>query len=161
MRNVLGRSLRSRLTVLYGLLLTLALALYAAGASLYFLHNLRYQLDLSLDRDIETVEGLISLTPDGHLQLSSKEGEANAREPDHGYLLEVWSGTGTILYRSDELDGVVLGQPLYVGGKRLREAPHSTRLPNGKRVRIASRVHGSGRTASHAPSRRQRRAAEA
>jgi hypothetical protein len=52
MRNLLGKSLRSRLTILYGILLTLALALYAGGTSVYFLHNLRQQLDLSLNRDI-------------------------------------------------------------------------------------------------------------
>jgi hypothetical protein len=61
MKNLLGKSLRGRLTILYGLLLTLALALYAGGTSVYFLHNLRHQLDLSLDRDIEAVEGLLSL----------------------------------------------------------------------------------------------------
>ncbi len=144
MSSVLGKSLRSRLTVLYGILLSLALVMYAGGTSAYFLHNLRYQLDLSLDRDIETVEGLISLAPDGRFQLRSKEGEATAREPDHGYLLEVWSDNGMLLYRSDELKGAPLGQPLYLNGKRVREAPHSMRLPNGARVRIASRVHRIG-----------------
>ena len=52
MKNLLGKSLRGRLTILYGLLLTLALALYAGGTSVYFLHNLRHQLDLSLDREM-------------------------------------------------------------------------------------------------------------
>jgi hypothetical protein len=89
MKNLLGKSLRGRLTILYGLLLTLALALYAGGTSVYFLHNLRHQLDLSLDRDIETVEGLLSLEPDGHLEIGSEEGEAKEADLDRGYLLEV------------------------------------------------------------------------
>jgi hypothetical protein len=72
-KNLLGKSLRGRLTILYGLLLTLALALYAGGTSVYFLHNLRHQLDLSLDRDIETVEGLLSLAPDGHLEIARRK----------------------------------------------------------------------------------------
>jgi hypothetical protein len=141
MRNLLGKSLRSRLTILYGLLLTLALALYAGGTSVYFLHNLRQQLDLSLNRDIETVEGLLSLPPDGHLEIGSEEGEAREGDLGRGYLLEVWSANGVLLYRSKELNGAAMGQPVHLNGNRWREAPHTIRLPNSTRVRVASRVH--------------------
>ena len=141
MKNLLGKSLRGRLTILYGLLLTLALALYAGGTSVYFLHNLRHQLDLSLDRDIETVEGLLSLEPDGHLEIGSEEGEAKEADLDRGYLLEVWSANGTLLYRSNELNGAAIGQPVRLDGNRWREAPHTIRLPNGMRVRVATRIH--------------------
>ena len=141
MKNLLGKSLRGRLTILYGLLLTLALALYAGGTSVYFLHNLRQQLDLSLDRDIETVEGLLSLAPDGHLEIGSEEGEAKEADLDRGYLLEVWSANGTLLYRSNELNGAFMGQSVHLNGDRWREAPHTIRLPSGMRVRVASRVH--------------------
>jgi hypothetical protein len=37
MINLLGRSLRSRLTVPYGVLLALALVLYAGGSAAYFM----------------------------------------------------------------------------------------------------------------------------
>jgi heavy metal sensor kinase len=141
MKNFLGRSLRGRLTILYGLLLTLASALYATGTSVYFLHNLRNQLDLSQDRDIETVEGLLTLTPDGHLEIGPEEGEAKEADLDRGYLLEVWSGNGVLLYRSDELNGSAMGQPVHLNGHRWREAPHTIRLPNRMRVRVASRAH--------------------
>jgi heavy metal sensor kinase len=141
MNNLLGKSLRSRLTILYGLLLTLALALYAGGTSAYFLHNLRNQLDLSLDRDIETVEGLLSLAPDGHLEIGSEEGEAKEADLDRGYLLEVWSANGMLLYRSEELNGAAMGPPVHLNGDGWREAPHTIRLPNSMRVRVASRVH--------------------
>jgi heavy metal sensor kinase len=140
-KNLLGKSLRGRLTILYGLLLTLALALYAGGTSVYFLHNLKHQLDLSLDRDIETVEGLLSLAPDGHLEIGSEEGEAKEADLDRGYLLEVWSANGTLLYRSNELDGFAMGEPVHLDGNRWREAPHTIRLSDGTRVRVASRVH--------------------
>jgi heavy metal sensor kinase len=122
-------------------LLTLALALYAGGTSVYFLHNLRHQLDLSLDRDIETVEGLLSLAPDGHLEIGSEEGEAREADLDRGYLLEVWSANGALLYRSNELNGAAMGQPVHLNGSRWREAPHTIRLPNGMRVRVATRIH--------------------
>jgi heavy metal sensor kinase len=140
-KNLVGKSLRGRLTILYGLLLTLALALYAGGTSVYFLHNLRHQLDLSLDRDIETVEGLLSLAPDGRLEIGSEEGEAREADLDRGYLLEVWSANGALLYRSNELDGASMGQPVHLNGSRWREAPHTIRLPNGMRVRVATRIH--------------------
>ncbi len=141
MKNLLGKSLRGRLTILYGLLLTLALALYAGGTSVYFLHNLRHQLDLSLDRDIEAVEGLLSLEPDGHLEIGSEEGEAKEDDLDRGYLLEVWSANGALLCRSNELNGADMGQPVHLNGNRWREAPHTIRLPNGMRVRVATRIH--------------------
>jgi hypothetical protein len=141
MRNLLGKSLRGRLTILYGLLLTLALVLYAGGTSAYFLHNLRHQLDVSLDRDIETVEGLLSLAPDGHLEKGSEEGEAREGDLGRGYLLEVWSGNGVLLYRSAELNGAAMGQPVHLNGNRWREAPRTLRLANGMRVRVASRFH--------------------
>jgi heavy metal sensor kinase len=141
MRDLPGKSLRGRLTILYGLLLTLALVLYAGGTSAYFLHNLRHQLDVSLDRDIETVEGLLSLEPDGHLEKGSEEGEAREGDLGRGYLLEVWSGKGVLLYRSAELNGAAMGQPVQLNGNRWHEAPRTVRLANGTRVRVASRVH--------------------
>jgi heavy metal sensor kinase len=139
--NLLRKSLRIRLTILYGLLLTLAMALYAGGTSVYFLHNLRHQLDLSLDRDIETVEGLLHLSPDGHLEIGSDEGEARESDFDRGYLLEVYSASGTLLYRSKELNGAALGEPTSLNGNRRREPPHSIRLPTGARIRVANRIH--------------------
>jgi hypothetical protein len=52
MTGLLKANLRTRLTVLYASLLGIALLLYAAGVSALFLHNLREQLDSSLDRDV-------------------------------------------------------------------------------------------------------------
>lgn len=141
MSRFVGRTLRGRLTILYGILLTLALAFYAGGSAAYFLHNLKKQMDVSLDRDIETVEGLLSLSPDGEIELGSQEGEANEDEPERGYLLEVWSTDGKLLYRSAALDGSSLGPPPQLHGRRSDEPPRSYRLSTGTRVRLASRIH--------------------
>jgi heavy metal sensor kinase len=138
---LLGKSLRSRLTILYGLLLTLALALYAGGTSLYFLHNLRQQLDLSLDRDIETVEGLLRLSSEGHLEIGSDEGEARESDFERGYLLEVFSADGSLLYRSNELEGAALGPPVHLNANHRHEPPQTIRLSNGTRIRVANRIH--------------------
>src|ERR1700731_1652447 len=97
-------NLRTRLTLLYSSLLGVALLLYAAGVSALFFHNLRGQLDASLDRDVETVEGALSADPNGWLHVSSREGEAGDDDPDRGYFLEVWSTNGKLLYRTEQLN---------------------------------------------------------
>jgi heavy metal sensor kinase len=147
MNRILGRTLRRRLTVLYGILLTLALALYVIGTSTYLLHDLKKQLDASLGHDTEMVEGLLSLSHEGQIQLASQEGEANEEEPDRGFLLEVWSTDGKLLYRSAVLDGNPLGPPPEVMAHHWRQSLRSNRLKNGMRVRMGSRLHGiEGRT---------------
>src|SRR6202034_2451869 len=85
--SLLQANLRTRLTVLYASLLGAALLLYASGVSIFFLHNLQEQLDLSLHRDVETVEGALSADRNGGLQISSREGEADEDDLDRGYLL--------------------------------------------------------------------------
>jgi heavy metal sensor kinase len=141
MRGLPHANLRSRLTVLYGSLLAVALLLYAGGVSTLFLRNLREQLDSSLHRDVETVEGALSTNPSGTLQISSRGGEANEDELDHGYLLEVWSLDYMLLYRSEQLQGQLLG-PIPAGSPASnRQSAHSIRLGSGTRLRLISRVH--------------------
>jgi heavy metal sensor kinase len=141
MRGLRHANLRTRLTVLYGSLLAVALLLYAGSVSALFLRNLREQLDSSLHRDVETVEGALSTDPNGSLQISSRGGEANEDELDHGYLLEVWSLDDKLLYRSGQLHDQLLG-PIPTGSPASnRQSPHSIRLGSGMRLRLISRVH--------------------
>ena len=141
MKGKLQRTLRGRLTILYGVLLAAALAIYAAGSALYFLHDLTRQLDASLDRDAETVEGILSFSAEGTIVLASHEGEAKGKESDHGYLLEVWSPDGKLLYRSEGLDNLSLGPLPQLHPGRSRERPHFYRLANNERLRVTSRLH--------------------
>ncbi len=141
MKAGLRRTLRGRLTILYGVLLAAALAIYAAGSALYLLHDLTRQLDASLDRDVETVEGILSFSSGGGIVLASHEGEARGEDSDRGYLLEVWSPDGQLLYRSEELDGRSLGSLPQLQEDRWREKPHSYRLANNQRVQVTSRLH--------------------
>lgn len=141
MRNLLLRNLRTRLTVLYAALLTTALLLYAGCVSVFFLHNLREEVDSSLDRDVETVEGALFLNSSGGLDLRTHEGEVEEEEPNRGYFLEVWNRDGNLLYRSEELKGQALGPvPGNISGHS-RELARSSRLASGMQVRIMSRVH--------------------
>lgn len=141
MNHWLGGNLRTRLTVLYASLLAAALLLYACCVSAFFLHNLRRQLDASLDRDVETVEGALSTGANGQFQLRSQEGEAHENGLHSGYFLEVWSLDGTLLYRTEQLKGQALG-PLPLNVSRLDRHPaRSFRLPSGMRVRSNTRSH--------------------
>ena len=139
--SLLQANLRTRLTVLYASLLGAALLLYAGGVSIFFLHNLQEQLDLSLHRDVETVEGALSKDGNGDLQISSREGEADEDELDRGYLLEVWSADGKLLYRSEQLHGQPLGPVPTGSADSNRQRGHSLRLASGMRLRSISRVH--------------------
>lgn len=136
-----GKTLRGRLTILYGVLLASALAFYATGSALYFLHNLTRQLDESLDRDGETVEGALAFAPDGAVVLDTHEGEATANDHHRGYLLEVWSQDGRLLYRSAQLEGHSFGAPPRLEPGHNREAPRTYHLFSGERVRVASHLH--------------------
>jgi heavy metal sensor kinase len=141
MSGLLRANLRTRLTVLYASLLAVALLLYAGGVSAFFLRNLRDQLDSSLHRDVETVEGALSADPSGALQISSREGEADEGELDRGYFLEVWSADRQLLYRSEQLHGQALGPAPTGDANADRQSAHSIRLPSGMRLRSISRVH--------------------
>jgi len=133
-------NLRNRLTALYTLLLAAALLLYAGCISAFFLHNLREQLSASLDRDVETVEGALAVDSNGQLQLSSQEGEADEDEPDHGYLLEVWSRDGRLLYQTERLRNQRLG-PQPEQTSTFQHEERSFKLASGLRVRSIDRIH--------------------
>ena len=141
MRNPFTTNLRTRLTVFYAALLTAALLVYAGCVSVFFLHNLREEVDSSLDRDVETVEGALHLNPIGGIELSSHAGEVEEHERDRGYFLEVWSRDGNLLYRSEELRGQPLG-PIPKGVTRHDgELARSLRLSSGMQVRTMTRIH--------------------
>lgn len=147
MKRFFSKNLRTRLTLFYSALLAGALILYAVCVSAFYLHSLREQLDTSLDRDVETVEGDLSLSADGRVELTSHEGEADQDEDEDedeahgGYLLEVLAADGAALYRSSQLHGQVLGPvarpPIHYGN----DEPISMRLGSGELVRAVTRRH--------------------
>jgi heavy metal sensor kinase len=139
--SALGRfSIRGRLTLLYVALLSLVLVLYAVGASAFLLRNLREQLDHRLNEDVETIEGLLALDSNGHIQLMTGNLDEDARDLQP-YFLEVWSATGSVLYRSPQLGERDLGRPPTPAGDPGRMGQRSIQLADGTRVRIVGRRH--------------------
>ena len=129
-------TLRARLTLLYIFLVSIVLILYAGGASVFFWQKLIGELDLSLDRDVETIENLIVEEPNHKIRVDTGDESENL-------LLEVWSQQGTLLYHSTELRGGLLGPP--IAGNSPRHPPnHSINLANNKTVRVITVPHKLG-----------------
>jgi heavy metal sensor kinase len=84
---------------------------------------------------------MLTNSPNGQIKPDSEEGEAQEDKFRQGFLLEVWSSTGSLLYRSDALKGQPLGSAPVVASGLSPEPPRSFRLPSGMRVRALSRVH--------------------
>lgn len=145
MRRRLAKDLRTRLTIFYSALLAGALVLYAICVSAFFWHSLHEQMDASLDRDVEAVEGDLSLTSQGHVSLTSHEGEADEDEDEDavkgGYFLEVLGTDGAALYRSGALNDQTLGPPTELNAEHYRGRPTSIRLNSGMLVRTITRNH--------------------
>jgi heavy metal sensor kinase len=140
-RRFFSKNLRTRLTLFYSALLAGALILYAVCVSAFYLHSLREQVDTSLDRDVETVEGDLNTTSDGRVDLTSHEGEADEDKLEGGYLLEVLAADGTVLYRSHQLNGQALGPKTEAPAGHAPDEPVSMRLGSGELVRTITRHH--------------------
>jgi hypothetical protein len=133
--------LGTRLTLSYIFLLGGAMIVFTAGTAAVLFIQMRTQLSHFAVQDIETVEGLMSFTPDGRL---------NVRDDYHNHpeskqilerYLEVLNTDGSLLYKNDRLTNRSLGgAPLPdegVGGYSQRSAT----LSDGTRVIMASRRH--------------------
>src|SRR3979411_2717768 len=98
-------TLRARLTLLYVSLLSLVLVLYAASTSIFLWQGLLREMDLSLNRDLATVENLIALAPDGSMAV-------HHGDPDGVLLLGVCSASGILPSQGGDLKGQLLGPPV-------------------------------------------------
>ncbi len=136
------RHVRARLTLWYVGVFGVILALYVAGSSAFLFFNLRRDLDRDLAEDVETVEGLLSFGPKGQLLVSANS-DPDAQAVESRYI-EIRSTTGDLLYRNARLDGHTLGGMPEQGEGREGYSERSARLPNGERIRVASRLHYIG-----------------
>src|SRR5260370_42426018 len=89
-------TLRARLTLLYASLLSIVLVLYAASSSIFLWQGLLREMHLSLDRNLETVENLIALAPQGSIA-------ANTGDREGVLLLDIWSAGAAHVHQSCDL----------------------------------------------------------
>ncbi len=135
------RHIRSRLTLWFVAVLAAVLLLYSSAACFFLLRDLRAQLVHHTIQDVETVEGLLSLTPDGRILLRDDYHNHQESKRVLERLVEVRSPEGAVLFRNDRLGARSLGDSMLpregVGGYFQREMV----LPDGLRVELVSRRH--------------------
>ncbi|HWD98068.1 MAG TPA: heavy metal sensor histidine kinase [Bryobacteraceae bacterium] len=133
--------LRTRIALSYILLIVAAMLVFTAGTAIVLFFQMRAQVEHYAIEDIETVEGLISFTPDGRLAVRDDYHNHPESKRVLDYLLEVRSPEGGVLYRNARLGNRSLGAKPSpeegVGGY----SPHAARLADGTRVIMASRRH--------------------
>jgi heavy metal sensor kinase len=135
------RHLRARLTLWYVSVLAALLILAWAGTCALLFWLLRSQLDHFAVQEIETVEGLFFLTPDGQLRLREDYHNHPESKDVIERFLEVRSPDGSLLFRNDRLGNRALGGMSFEGEGIGGYSERSARLSDGTRVRIVSRVH--------------------
>jgi heavy metal sensor kinase len=135
------RYIRDRLTLWYVGIFGAVLGIYICGASILQYWQLNDQLHHAEIQDLETVEGLLYFTPDGHLLLH----EDYHSHPQSRLLLdrymEVLSPGGQVLLRNDRLHEMDLGgAPAPLEGEVGYESKR-LHLEDGTRVLSISHLH--------------------
>ena len=134
-------SIRARFTLWCLSVCGVILLLYGVGISYLFAWQLQRQLRIHAVEDIETVEGLLFLTPDGKVMLNESYHNHPQSRLVEQRLLEVWSDSGRILFKNDKLGSRSLGGPPStdegLGGYSERHG----RLQDGTPVTLVSRRH--------------------
>src|SRR5579884_2126624 len=121
----------TRLAVSYILMAVVIMTVFTVGTGAAHFVQMRRQLSHFAIQDIETVEGLLALTPDGKVIL--REDYHNHPESRRvvDYYVELLAPDGVVLYRNETLGGRELGgAPLPdegVGGY----SPRWTKLSDG------------------------------
>jgi heavy metal sensor kinase len=114
---------------------------FTAGTAAAVFFQMRAQLAHFAVQDIETVEGLLSITPDGQLKVRDNYHNHPESKLVLEHFLEVLTPDGAVLYRNDRLGNRQLAAaPLPnegIGGYSRR----SETLSDGTRVVIVSRRH--------------------
>ncbi len=138
------RHVRTQLTLWYVGVLAGVLILYVAGTSVFLFFNLRRELDRNVIQDLETVEGLLAFAPNGTLRLGTGYHDENDPDNQQERLMEVRSLDGALLYRNKQLGSRSLGGVPAPGEGQEGYSERSSRLPDGTRIRLVSRLHAIG-----------------
>ena len=141
MANSKPVSLGTRLILSYVLLAAVIMAIFTLGTGITLYAEMRAQLARFAVEDIETVEGLLALTPDGRVTVREDYHNHAESKKVVDHYIEVLSPGGRVLYRNNRLGSLALGgSPIAnegVGGYSETWIP----LPDGTRVLRVSRRH--------------------
>lgn len=135
------QNVRTRLTVWYMAVLAAALVIYAGISSTVLVLQLRGELDRLAIEDLETVEGFLSVAPDGSVSLRNDYHDHPYPAEVQQRLMEVWSADGRLLYRNEVLGRRALGGPPAPVEGVNSYSERSIKLADGTPVRLISRHH--------------------
>jgi heavy metal sensor kinase len=133
--------LGTRLALSYVVMLVSALLLFMAGTAAIFYFQLQRQLGHYAIQDIETVEGLMSFTPDGLLRVNENYHNHPESKEVLERFLEVRSPDGMLLFRNQRLGDQVLGGAPASGEGVGGYSERQFRLRDGTAVLLVSRRH--------------------
>jgi heavy metal sensor kinase len=133
--------LRARLTLWYvGVLAALLIAYTGVVAGLQY-WALTRQIYHDQVQDMETVEGLLYVAPDGRLLLRDTYHTSQSDRQLVDRFMEVLAPTGEVLYRNDRTAGLDLGGPLTPNEGTGSFNPRRLRLATGEWVQLISHRH--------------------
>jgi heavy metal sensor kinase len=134
-------SLRRRLTWWYVGLLAAIMVVFVSGTAIVMYWQLYAQLDRHAVQDLETVEGLLSFTPSGVVNVAEDyHTHPESRLVQERYL-QVLAPDGRVLYRNDRLGARTLGGDLTSHEGINGYSDRSDRLSDGTGVLLVSRRH--------------------
>jgi heavy metal sensor kinase len=136
-----AKSIGARIAMSYIVVLICTMVVFMAGTAIVLYLQMQTQLGHYAVQDIETVEGLVSFTPDGVLKVNEDYHNHPESKLVLDRYLEIVAPDGRVLYRNERLGNLALagapGPDEGVGGY----SEHSTTLQDGTRVRMVSRRH--------------------
>ncbi len=135
------KHIRMRMTLWYVSVLGGTLLIYSLGVSTLVLWQLQRQLGQHAIEDIETVEGLLEISPQGNVKLREDYHNHPQSRLVEERLLEVLSPDGHVLYRNEKLGSQSLGGQPLPGEGRGGYSERFARLEDGTPVRLVSRYH--------------------
>jgi hypothetical protein len=135
MKRLRPKSVRNRLTLWYVGVLACILTVFVATAYIFQFTILRSQIYHDEIQDVETVEGLLYFDTQGILRLRQDYYSHPQSRLLVDRLMEVRDPSNNILYRSDTLKSMSLGE----GGASFNE--RTERLANGTWILMISHRH--------------------
>jgi signal transduction histidine kinase len=135
------RSVRTRLTLWYVSILAVLLCLYIVLVFVFQYALLQRQIYHDEIQDVETVEGLLYFDASGTLQLQQNYHSHPSSHLLIDRLMEVRDTSGTVLYRSQTLGSMSLGDQAFAGEGNGTFNERRTRLTDGTHVALISHIH--------------------
>lgn len=131
----------TRLALSYVLITASSMVLFTIGTAAALFLLMRAQIAHFAIQDIETVEGLLSVTPDGGVTVRDDYHNHPESKQILEHYLEVRAPDGHVLYRNDRLAGRSLGGAVMPGEGVGGYSQRSRLLADGTPVVVVSRRH--------------------